>query len=71
MRLSSSDMDLPLFQRISGTSDIKKSKKGLLFLNCECRPNEDPDEVHAVETILKDIIDVILLILILLLVWVR
>ena len=52
----SSDMGLVQLLKISEISDIKKSNS--LYILMFYRPNVDPNEVHSVETILKDIIDV-------------
>jgi hypothetical protein len=53
----SSDMVWPSRQRISGISDLKRVIIHYLIWDY-FRPNEDPNEVNAVEVILKDIIDV-------------
>jgi hypothetical protein len=52
---TSGEMDLHLALRMLEILDIRKSKN---FNTNLFRPNEDPEEVHSVETILKDIIDV-------------
>ena len=47
--------------RISGTLGLRRSNR-ILQLIFKYRPNEDPHQVHAVELILKDIIDVCIVI---------